>query len=92
MALAGVGYRRSTAVALAFFPTGRTDRAVAGAAVIAYSAVLLPWGLAFAAGAMLCVVCHEVIPESHRGNHRLSATGGVLLGFVVMMLLDTALA
>lgn len=36
-------------------------------------------------------VSHEIIPESHRQGHELSATVGLLLGFVLMMLLDTAL-
>ena len=52
---------------------------------------MLPWGLAMAAGAMLFVISHEVIPESHRQGHEASATGGLILGFVVMMVLDTAL-
>jgi zinc transporter, ZIP family len=66
--------------------------AVLGAAVLIYSQPLLPWGLAFAAGAMLFVVSHEVIPESHRQGHELFATTGLLVGFVLMMMLDTALA
>ncbi len=66
--------------------------AVLGAAVLIYSQPMLPWGLAFAAGAMLFVVSHEVIPESHRQGHELFATTGLLVGFVLMMMLDTALA
>lgn len=66
--------------------------AVLGAAVLIYSQPILPWGLAFAAGAMLFVVSHEVIPESHRQGHELFATTGLLVGFVLMMMLDTALA
>lgn len=65
--------------------------AVAGAALIGLSASLLPWGLAMAAGAMLFVISHEVIPESHRRGHESWATGGLMFGFVLMMLLDTAL-
>ncbi|MDQ7990724.1 MAG: ZIP family metal transporter [Candidatus Dactylopiibacterium sp.] len=65
--------------------------AVLGAAALVYSAPLLPWGLACAGGAMLFVVSHEVIPESHRQGHERFATTGLLLGFVLMMLLDTAL-
>jgi zinc transporter, ZIP family len=65
--------------------------AVLGAAAIGLSAPLLPWGLAFAAGAMLFVVSHEVIPESHRQGHERFATTGLLIGFVLMMVLDTAL-
>lgn len=65
---------------------------VLGAAALMYSQPLLPWGLAFAAGAMLFVVSHEVIPESHRQGHEQFATTGLLVGFVLMMMLDTALA
>lgn len=65
--------------------------AVAGAALLGLSAALLPWGLAFAAGAMLFVVSHEVIPQSHRQGHERHATTGLLIGFVLMMVLDNAL-
>jgi ZIP family zinc transporter len=44
-----------------------------------------------AAGAMLFVISHEIIPESHRQGHESAATIGLILGFVLMMLLDTAL-
>ena len=53
---------------------------------------LMPWMLAFAAGAMLYVVVEEMIPEAHLGEHSHVGTLSVLLGFLVMMLLDTALA
>jgi ZIP family zinc transporter len=50
---------------------------------------LLPYGLAFAAGAMLFVICEEIIPETHsRGNDR-EATIGLIIGFIIMMILDT---
>ena len=52
---------------------------------------LLPLALAFAAGAMVYVVVDEMLPESReRGNER-EATGGFVVGFVVMMVLDNAL-
>jgi ZIP family zinc transporter len=40
---------------------------------------------------MLFVISHEIIPESHRQGHETFATGGLMIGFVLMMLLDTAL-
>ena len=92
VALLAAGYRRSFAVGLGMAsglvePVG----AVLGAAIVSGSAALLPWGLGFAAGAMLFVISHEIIPESHRKSHEAFATGGLMVGFVLMMLLDTAL-
>ena len=65
--------------------------AALGASVVMASPWLLPCGLGFAAGAMLFVVSHEIIPESHRKGHENFATAGLMLGFVLMMVLDTAL-
>ncbi|MFZ5519806.1 MAG: ZIP family metal transporter [Pseudomonadota bacterium] len=92
LALRGAGYGRGLSVGLGAVsgfvePLG----AVFGAAVMGLSAGLLPWGLGFAAGAMLFVISHEIIPESHRQGHERFATAGLMLGFVLMMLLDTAL-
>lgn len=50
-----------------------------------------PIALGLAAGAMIFVVSHEVIPETHRNGHETPATLGLMLGFAVMMFLDTAL-
>ena len=52
---------------------------------------LLPYLLAFAAGAMLYVVVEELIPEASRGEHSNLCTIGFSLGFIVMMILDVAL-
>jgi zinc transporter, ZIP family len=93
LALRGIGYGRMLSAGIGA-ASGLVEpiAAVLGAATIALSASFLPWGLALAAGAMLYVISHEIIPESHRKGHEAFATGGLMVGFVVMMLLDTALA
>ena len=65
--------------------------AVVSVALTSGFAPLYPLGLGFAAGAMLWVVSHEIIPETHRKGHEQAATLGLIGGFVVMMMLDTAL-
>jgi len=65
--------------------------AVIGAAAVIFITPILPYALAFAAGAMIYVVVEELIPESqHHGNTDL-ATLGTLVGFCVMMVLDVSL-
>lgn len=64
---------------------------VIGAGVVTISRPVLPWGLAFAAGAMLFVISDEIIPESHRKGFEKEATFGVMVGFVLMMFLDITL-
>ena len=54
--------------------------------------VVLPYLLAFAAGAMIYVVVEELIPESQLGEHTNLGTVGVALGFVLMMILDVTLS
>jgi zinc transporter, ZIP family len=66
--------------------------AVIGAAAVLLARPLLPYALAFAAGAMIFVVVEELIPEAHRGGHQDLVTAAVLAGFTVMMILDVALA
>ncbi|QRN83186.1 ZIP family metal transporter [Chloroflexota bacterium] len=65
--------------------------AVIGAAATLIMRPILPYALAFAAGAMIYVVAEELIPESKREGHSDIPTIGVMLGFAVMMLLDVAL-
>jgi ZIP family zinc transporter len=65
--------------------------AVIGAAAVYALRPLLPYALAFAAGAMIFVVVEELIPESQQGGRTDLATLAVILGFTVMMVLDVAL-
>ena len=80
--------------ALIAFATGLVEPlgGLLGAGAISISGSLLPWGLGFAAGAMLFVISHEIIPESHRNGRETSATIGLFGGFVLMMLFDTVLS
>ena len=64
---------------------------VIGALIVTTSRSILPYALAFAAGAMIFVVAEEVIPEAQRAGNAHVATAGVILGFTVMMMLDVAL-
>jgi ZIP family zinc transporter len=65
--------------------------AVIGLGMSSGVAVAYPISLGLAAGAMIFVVSHEVIPETHRNGHETPATLGLMMGFAVMMFLDTAL-
>ena len=65
--------------------------AVIGALAVIFVQPILPFALAFAAGAMIYVVVEELVPESqHHGNTDL-ATLATMVGFVLMMTLDVAL-
>lgn len=65
--------------------------AIVGLGISSTFALGYPIALGLAAGAMIFVVSHEVIPETHRNGHETPATLGLMLGFGVMMFLDTAL-
>ena len=62
-----------------------------GAAAVILMQPILPYALAFAAGAMIYVVVEELIPESQREEHSDAPTVGAMIGFAVMMTLDVAL-
>jgi ZIP family zinc transporter len=64
---------------------------VLGALLVLTVKPLLPYALAFAAGAMIFVVVEELIPESQSGNETDFSTIGAMIGFATMMLLDVAL-
>ena len=65
--------------------------AVIGAAAVVFIQPLLPYALAFAAGAMIYVVVEELIPTSREVRHSDAGTVGAIIGFAIMMTLDVAL-
>ena len=65
--------------------------AVVGAVAVTFFTPLLPYAMAFAAGAMIFVVVEEVIPETQQDDYTDVATLGFILGFIVMMTLDVSL-
>ncbi len=89
VALLGEGYGKVRSWSIAAL-TGLVEPigGALGAAVISVSEPFLPWGLAFAAGAMLYVISHEIIPETHRSGHQNKATLGLAIGLVLMLFLD----
>ena len=92
VALVGRGYSRPRAF-LAALLTGVVEPmgSLIGAAAVSVSGALLPWGLTFAAGAMLYIISHEILPETHRNGHQDRATAGLIFGLILMMILDVTL-
>lgn len=91
-ALLSGGFDRTRAFLIAL-ATGLVEPigGLVGAMVVSFSDTLLPWGLAFAGGAMLFVIVGEVIPETYRDDRHHGVTATFVTGFVIMMLLDVAL-
>ncbi len=92
LALRGAGVTGGSAVLIAagsgiLEPVG----ALIGVGLSSGFALAYPAGLGLAAGAMIFVVSHEVIPETHRHGHQTPATLGLMAGFALMMVLDTTL-
>jgi ZIP family zinc transporter len=83
------GYSRKKAAGLALL-TGLVEPigGILGVSIVTFSRFLLPYGLAFAAGAMIFVVGDEMVPESHSGGNARIATWGLIIGFIIMMTLD----
>jgi ZIP family zinc transporter len=93
LALRTVGHGRLLSVALGV-ASGLIElvAAAAGVGLIGLTQGVLPVALAAAAGAMLFVIVHDVVPESHRNGNGTYASLALVAGFVVMTVLDTSLA
>jgi ZIP family zinc transporter len=65
--------------------------AAVGAATVIFARGILPYAMAFAAGAMIFVVLEDAIPEAERSGNVDLAAMSAMVGFVVMMVLDVAL-
>jgi ZIP family zinc transporter len=93
LALRTVGYSRLTAVGLGIV-SGLIEpvAAVFGVALIGIAAGLLPFALAAAGGAMLLVIVNDVIPEYRQNGNGTFASIALVFGFILMTVLDTALA
>lgn len=91
LALLSAGYGRLRAFAVATL-TGAVEpiTGLAGAYAVSLSVLLLPGAMAFAAGAMIYVISHEIIPETHQRGSETLATLGLVVGVALMMLLDIA--
>jgi zinc transporter, ZIP family len=91
VALLSIGFSGRTAFAIAAM-TGLVEPIAGfmGAYAVSFSRLLMPWAMAFAAGAMIYVISHEIIPETHRHGSQAPATFGLMIGLAVMMLLDLA--
>ena len=89
VALVGQGYAARRAFTIAAL-TGLVEPigGLLGAAAVVVAEPALPWGLAFAAGAMLYVISHEIIPETHRNGFQNQATCGLAVGLCLMLFLD----
>jgi len=92
VSLISVGYSRTQA----FFVGSLTGLAepiggLLGSVAVSFTGPVMPWSLAFAAGAMLFIISDEIIPETHRRGFENLATFSLLIGFVGMMYLDATL-
>ncbi len=90
--LLAINYSRTNAFLIAAL-TGMVEPVggLIGASLGIVSVAMLPCMLGLAAGAMLFVISHEIIPETHRRGYEHQATFSLIAGFVIMMLLDATL-
>jgi len=94
VAAINAGLDRRLYAAIAGVRAGVVEIPLAVFGAVAVSAVepLLPYAMGFAAGAMLFVISDEIIPETHRSGYERVATLGLMVGVIVMLYLDIALA
>lgn len=92
VALVGEGYNRWRAFGVAWL-SGAVEPVggLLGAVAVGLVEPALPGALAFAGGAMLFVISHEIIPETHRHGHENTATAGLCIGLVAMLILGTVI-
>mgnify|MGYP000201888620 CR=1 FL=1 len=92
IALLSIGLSPARAFCIALL-TGMVEPlgGLLGASMVSTMHGMLPWGLAFAAGGMLFVISHEIIPAMHRGNNRRIATTSIVAGVFLMILSDRLL-
>lgn len=90
--LRAAGFERTRSFLLAS-ATGLVEvvGGAAGGASVAFSSDLLPWALAFAAGAMLYVISDEIIPESHQPGFETRATASLFAGLALFLMLDAVI-
>jgi ZIP family zinc transporter len=93
VSLLAVGYTRMQAFLVGFL-TGLAEPigGLFGSVAVSFAGPIMPFSLAFAAGAMLFIISDEIIPETHRRGFEGLATFSLLIGFVCMMYLDATLA
>ena len=92
ISLLSIGYSKASSFLIGFL-TGLVEPigGLFGSLAVSYAGPLMPWALAFAAGAMLFIISDEIIPETHRRGFESLATFSLLIGFVCMMYLDATL-
>ncbi len=92
VSLLAIGYSRLQAFLVGML-TGLAEPVggLFGSVAVSFAGPLMPWALAFAAGAMLFIISDEIIPETHSRGYENLATFSLLVGFACMMYLDATL-
>jgi len=92
ISLLSIGYSKVKSFFIGFL-TGLAEPigGLFGSLAVSYAGPLMPWSLAFAAGAMLFIISDEIIPETHRKGFESLATFSLIIGFICMMYLDVTL-